>query len=172
MKNINWNEVVEQKDYKRLVAGGYVCKITNVEDVPEKEYLKVEYDIIEGEYKDYYKELFESKSFWAGKFIQSYKETAKSFFKGFLTALEESNNGFKFNDDETMLKGKLIGLTLGEEEYKKNDGTTGVRIYVDQCRSIAKIKANDYTVPKFKYLDGKEPQVFGTVVDIGEGLPF
>ena len=48
-----------------------------------------------------------------------------------------------FNDDENTLVGKLIGLTLGEEEYTKADGTTAVRIYVDKCRDIKKIRAND-----------------------------
>jgi hypothetical protein len=171
MKKINWNEVQEAQDFQRLVAGGYVCKITNVEDVPEKEYLKIEYDIIEGEFKDYYTSLFEKKNFWGGKFIKSYKDSAQSFFKAFLTAVEESNSGYKFNDDENTFKSKLIGLTLGEEEYKKNDGGTGVRIYVDKCRSIQKIRSNDFEIPKFKYLEGNEP----TTVIIDEStdeLPF
>lgn len=49
MKNINWNSVPDPVELPRLTPGGYVCKITVAVDVPEKEYLKLEYDIAEGE---------------------------------------------------------------------------------------------------------------------------
>ena len=39
---------------KRLPAGGYICKYTNVEDNEEKQYLYMEFDIAEGEYKGYF----------------------------------------------------------------------------------------------------------------------
>ena len=153
MKNINWDEIEEQKEYKRIVPGGYICKITSVEDVPEKEYLKIEYDIADGEFQGYYAELFESKNFWGGKFIRSYKESAQSFFKGFVTAIENSNKGFKFGQDESKLIGKLVGLVIGKEEYNKNDGTVGVR-FICQPRSVDQIKKGDYEIPEFKKLKG------------------
>ena len=52
MKKIDWNNVEEAKD-GRLPAGGYICGITSVEDVANSEYLRFEYDIAEGEYKNY-----------------------------------------------------------------------------------------------------------------------
>ena len=55
MKKIDWNNVKENGS--QLPAGGYVCGITSVEDVPEKEYLKFEFDVAEGEYKNYYRAL-------------------------------------------------------------------------------------------------------------------
>ena len=42
MKAINLSEVQEAGTGLGLKAGGYVCTITNVEDVPSKEYLYVE----------------------------------------------------------------------------------------------------------------------------------
>jgi hypothetical protein len=152
MKNINWNQVEEASEYKRLSSGGYVCKITKVEDVLDKEYLKIEYDIIDGEFANYFQNLFDAKQFWAGKFIKSYKDSAQKFFKGFLTATESSNKGFKFDNDEAKLVGKFIGLVVGEEEYNKADGTIGTRLYVDRCTNVDKIKSGEFLVPDFKKL--------------------
>ena len=41
MKKINWKNVEEAKEFEKLPAGGYICGITAVEDVPEKEYLRI-----------------------------------------------------------------------------------------------------------------------------------
>ena len=152
MKNIDWGKVPDPVDLPRLKPGGYVCKITLVTDEPKKEYLKVEYDIAEGEFKGHWNELYKAKSFWGGTFIRSYKETALSMFKGFLTAVKESNPGFIFNNEEKRLEGQLIGLVLGEEEYRKNNGTDGTRLYVAAVRSVDKIRKGDFTIPPKKLL--------------------
>jgi hypothetical protein len=151
MRNLNLDDVEEAQEYKRVCAGGYVCKITAVEDIVAKEYLKIEYDIVEGEFKGYYKALFDSKQFWGGSFIRSYKTTALSFFKAFITAVENSNSEFKFGQDESKLVGKLVGLILSEEEYRKNDGTVGVR-FACQPRSVEIIRNGVYEVPACKSL--------------------
>jgi hypothetical protein len=159
MKNINWASVEEPKEYERLVPGGYICRIVKVEDLEDKEYLKIYYDIAFGDFKDYYKNLFEAKNFWGGNFIRSYKETAMSFFKGFLTAIEGSNQGFKadaFNGDINTLLGKFIGLVLAEEEYAANDGAIKTRLYVFQNRSVESIKNNDFKVPELKKISQQQ----------------
>ena len=48
MKNINWNEVQEATDLKTLPVGAYVAGIVAAQDVPEKEYLNIYWDIAEG----------------------------------------------------------------------------------------------------------------------------
>ena len=152
MKNINWNNVPDPVELPRLTPGGYVCRITVAKDVPEKEYLKLEYDIAEGEFKGHWNELYKAKSFWGGTFFRSYKEKALSMFKGFLTAVKESNPGFVFENDEKRLEGKLVGLVLGEEEYRKKDGSDGTRLYVANVRSVDKIRKGDFVVPPKKLL--------------------
>jgi len=173
MKNINWNEVPDQVEFKKLVAGGYVALITNVEDVAEKEYLKIEYDIAYGESANYYQELFDNRGFWAGRFIRSYKEKAQPMFKGFLTAIGNSNANFKFNNDEKQLVGKLVGVVLGEEEYQKNDDSIGIRLYVNSTRSVSEIKKG-VEIPKIKQLAGSTSNFntssFGKDV-ANEGIP-
>lgn len=152
MRPIDLSKVEEAKDFERVTPGGYVCGITNAKDVPEQEYLLIEYDIAEGNLKNYYRQLNDAKGFWGGKFVKSYREKALPFFKGFITAVENSNSGYKWNYDETTLKRKLIGLVFAEEEYKKNDGTIGKRLYVSSVHSVDKIRSGDFTVPPLKKL--------------------
>lgn len=151
-KNINWDNVQEAQEFPKVVPGGYVCRITSVEDVEDREYLKIEFDIAEGELTGHYTELYKAKGFWGGSFIRSYKETARPFFKAFKTAVEESNPGYKFNNDESTLIGKYIGLTIGTEEYEAKDGSAKTRQYVDKARSVAAIRSGDFDIPEDKLL--------------------
>jgi len=159
MKTIDLTNVQEVQD-ERLCAGGYVCVLETVTDVPAKEYLKIEYDIAEGNFKGYYSDLFSNRGFWGGTFYRSYKEKALSFFKGFITAVEKSNYGYKWNNDETSLNNKKIGLVLGEEEYRANDGSVKKRLYVHKTLSVDDIHFNKFTVPPLKTLQaGSTPTV-------------
>lgn len=169
MKNVDLTNVEEAKEYVRLGAGGYICKITSVTDVPAKEYLKIEYDVAQGDMKGYFQDLFDSKKFWGGSFIKSYKETALSFFKAFTTAVENSNPKYKFDNDETKLVGKLVGLVLGEEGYVANDGSSKNRLYVKETRSIDVIKNKQFEVPEYKPCPGGK-QVGLTPSSVGDGF--
>lgn len=154
MKNIDLNNVQEAQDFERVAPGGYVCGITAVEDVANKEYLRLEYDIAEGPLKNYYRNLYNSKGFWAGNFIRSYKDKALPFFKTFITAIEQSNNGYHWNSDEKTLVRKFVGLVLAEEEYEANDGSIKTRLYVVKVISSDKIRKGDFKVPDLKKLAG------------------
>jgi hypothetical protein len=174
MKKIDFSNVQEAKDNKRLVAGGYIAKITHVEDVLPKEYLLIEYDIASGEFAGYYKDLLDKMMFWGGKFYRSYKDTALTFFKSFLTAVEHSNNGFVWTSDEKALIGKYVGIVLGEEEYVKKDNTIGTRLYVAETRSVDKIKSGNFKTPDKKCLKANANKPFTASdfgVDVSE-LPF
>lgn len=155
MKTIsNWNEVKESgnSEFKRLPAGGYVCRITKVTDVPASEYLKIEYDVVEGEFKNWWADTEERAGFWGGNFVRSYKDSAAGFFKGFISAVEKSNPGFEWAWDENSLCGKLVGLVLNEEEYRKNNGDVGTRLNVAKNLDVATIRNGDFTVPEKKCL--------------------
>lgn len=155
-KIINIDAVQEAGESKRLVAGGYVCKYTTVTDVADKEYLSMEYDIAEGEFKDYYKDLSDRAGFWGGRCIRSYKEKALPMFKRMCSAVSKSNSGFIFdgntNADESTLVGKKVGMILGEEEYIGNDGSVKTRLYVVRECAVEKIVAGDFKVPELKKL--------------------
>ena len=124
MRKINdWENIKENSDFKRLEPGAYICAIKAVEDVSDKEYLKIYFDIVKGDNKGYFQKLYDSDTRkdkkWpiAGTLIRSYKESALSMFKGFITAIEKSNKNYKWTFDEKSLVKKYIGLIIADEEY-------------------------------------------------------
>lgn len=167
MKKINdWENIKESSDFKRLEAGAYVCAIKAVEDVPEKEYLKIYFDIVKGDNKGYFQKLYDSdtrkEKKWpiAGTLIRSYKDSALSMFKGFITAVEKSNKNYKWDFNEKSLVKKYIGLIIGDEEYLTQKGAKRVRNYVASVRSLEAIEKGDFTIPALKELDeSKLPEV-------------
>ena len=155
MRHIDWNNVQAAEPFIGPTPGGYICGILGAEDDPAKEYIRCQYDIIEGEFKNHYRDrLSRNPDFNVPSFIKSYKQKALGFFKKFLEAVEASNPGYKFDDDERKLRGKKVGLVLGEEEFRKQDGSIGVTLRVTDFVSIADIKAGNYVVPKKKTLSG------------------
>lgn len=154
MKDIDWASVEDYKEFKKLEAGGYVCKIIDVTDNEEKAYLKIHFDIADGEYKGMYEQIQESKGYWLGNFIKSYKESAQPYFKEFKKAVEASNRGYVFNNKPETLIGKLVGLTIGIEEYVSNKGEIKTKIYVDKAHSVDAIRKNKFEIPDFKPLGG------------------
>lgn len=160
MKKIEgFENVQESTSFKRLAPNAYVCKIVNVEDHPDKEYLKIYFDIAEGDDKGYFSNQYKTDTRpdkkWAnaGTFIRSYKDSALPMFKGFTNALEKSNKGYKWDWDEKKLKGKTIVLIIGEEEYMNQKGQKRVRNYVNAVRSVEAYKVGDFTIPELKKLD-------------------
>lgn len=153
MKNVNWDDV--QEESRIPTPGGYIARITHVEDVEEKEYLRIEWDFYEGEFKGANQETFDRFGFWPTSFIRSYKEKALRYFKGFKTSVEMSNRNFVFRNDPQSLVGKYMGVVLGEEEYRSNDGKIKTRLYVAQVRSGKAIRDGDFKVPELKKLESK-----------------
>lgn len=159
MKRINnWENIQESTSFKRLTPNGYIVKILKVEDHPEKEYLKIYFDIVKGEDKGYFKSQFEKDTRkerkWpnAGTFIRSYKDSAASMFKGFTNAVEKSNKGYKWDFDEKTLVNKVVGLIIADEQYQNQKGQVRVRNYVAAVRSIETIEKGEYEIPALKEL--------------------
>lgn len=150
-------------DSTRLPAGGYICKYTNVEDISDKSYLYMEFDIADGEYKGYFADLEDRAGFWAGKCFRSYKEKALPMFKRMCSAVTKSNKGFIFDGnehcDESTLVGKKIGMLLGEEEYIGNDGSVKTRLYVVREMEVDDIKNGKFKVPELKKLPENDAPV-------------
>ena len=157
MKPLNLSSVTAATpgDYPIVEPGGYFCKIVNVEDRPDKEYLIVDLDIASGDLKDYYKDLCARANFWGCSMYWSYKENNLPYFKGSITAVEDSNPGFRFDErNEQALRGKYVGAVFAEEEYYSNkDQKIKVNVKPRFLCSVDRIKEGDYTVPKRKLYD-------------------
>lgn len=180
-------EATQGGEFKRLPAGGYICIITDVKDCPlgwdpkrpeSGDFLRVYFDIAEGEYKDFYADDFGKKYPDIHSYVRSYKEKALGMFKGFLQAVDDSNDTefvkkAEKDFDEKKLIGKRIGLVLGYEEYESNRGDIRERIYVSANRSVEAIETGDYKVPELRKTKPKNnavPDGFSALGD--DDLPF
>lgn len=174
----NWDDIQEQNggEFERPAPGGYIARIVRVEDVEDREYLKIEWDFEDGKYKGDNQATYDRAGFWPIALIRSYKEKALGFFKGFKTCVEVSNPGYVFDTRNVQgLVGKLFGVVIGEEEYTKNDGSIATRNYVNACRSVKAIREGDFKVPELKKLaacPAPEPQQFSALEDNDSEFPF
>ena len=137
-------------DFKSLPIGAYECVIINaVENHNQdtgKTTLKVMVDIAEGEFKDYFQKRFDENNNADKKWDNNatrylaFQGDNVSYFKGFITCVENSNVGYKWDWDETKLRGKKICGVFQYEEYEKQDGTKAVKVRLNKFRSLDKIK--------------------------------
>ena len=161
MKKINDFDKVQESGggFKRIPDGAYIVGVKKVEDVSDKEFLRLELDICKGEYKNWYQQQYDADKretkYWPrdGVLVRSYKEKALPFFKGFITAVTKSNPKFEWKWNEQDLKNKVFGVVVGTEEYLKKNGGVGTRPYIDSVHSVEAIEKGDYTVPDVKKLD-------------------
>lgn len=182
MKKLNWTEIDAATYGDRLPAGGYILKITDIEDDPKRERLIVTYDIAEGDYKGKYSDTPES-DVWMHQFSQHYSDKAKSFFKGFLQALADSNNNFNIADweqtsDEKDLIGLNVGMIFRNYHYiSERDGKRKVRTETARPIAASTIRKGDFTVPEDRYQDGLSEEVVDDAASAqsnlyDEGVPF
>lgn len=154
MKKIeNWDNIEAKgmDDFKALPIGAYECKIVNaVENYNEqsgKTTLKVMVDIADnGEFDSYFQKRYDSNTAvdrkWdnnATKYLTFEGENV-AFFKGFITCVENSNPGYKWDWEEQKLRDKKIAGVFQYEEYEKQDGTRGIKVRLTKFRSLDKLK--------------------------------
>ena len=162
---------------KILPAGGYVCKILKAEETESragKPMIKVAFDIVEGEYNGYFREMFDSWKagsddpltvkwpFTGTKWILLYNNEGEinRDFKSFCTALEDSGTDVWKKDafDAQGLKDAQLGIIFRREEHEYMN-TRSWRTVPVWFRSVDSVRAGDYTIPDDKPL----PQITGTL---------
>ena len=116
---------------EKLPKGAYVCEIKNVQfqegQNGNSDIINVLFDVVEGEYKDFFKQQYENNTSedkkWKGrtsifcpKDDGSEKDGwTKNAFAKWTDSFEKSNPGYVFDWDENKWKGKKIGLVFREE---------------------------------------------------------
>jgi len=166
-KPSEWDKVegIEFGDFEILELGGHEVVIKDAYEYTNEKTgntsLKIEVDIAgndkqAGFYQKQYDNNISSDRKWpngACKYISLKEdENCVALFKGFTTAVENSNSGYKWNFDEKTLIGKKICGVFGLEEYTKQDGTVGTIVKLTQFRSLDKLK--EVQIPKVKLLNG------------------
>lgn len=154
-----YNAAQASGDFERLPAGGYVIRIQAVQDVDDKQYLRIIYDIAEGPEKGRY--LHEDAEHdYRHSFVRSYKEKTLGMFKAFIKAVDEAN-GTDFDSrvekgfPEHELVGLLLGVLFGYEEYNANDGSVKERLYLAKFLTLEQVRKGDFKVPEVKRLKEK-----------------
>lgn len=170
----NWNDIKASTDFTTLPAGGYVCKIQGAKIRTfdgrngSFERLEVAVDIIEGEYKNYFRRDFDSQNTedkkWRGV-LRLYVPSSDGSdqdnwsaakLKRFVNNVEDSNPGYHWDWEESKLKGKLVGLTFRREEWEYN-GKTGWKTNPFQAYTVEDIRQNKFQLPKEKPLKKAGP---------------
>ena len=173
-----------------LPAGGYICKILNAEETESrnrKPMLKVSFDIDEGEYKGYFRDLFKGWKensddpatvkwpFTGTKWVMFYNSEGGTNrdFKSFCTALEDSGTKVWINDtfDVNGLRGATLGLIFRREEHEYNNARSWRTVPVG-FRSVKTIEEGNYNVPEDKPLPEKVLTETDSFQALDEDLPF
>ena len=147
----NWEQVEAKgmEDFKSLPIGAYECIIRSAEvyknPTTEKESFRVQVDIASGEYKGYFQRRFDnntnSPKTWdnnATRYL-AFQGDNTAYFKGFITCVENSNPGYKWDWNEEKLKGKKIVGVFQYEEYENQEGKKNVKVRLNKFRSLDKI---------------------------------
>ena len=163
IKDFDKVEAKGMDDFRGLPIGAYECVIKdarlNHNEETGKNTLKISIDIASGEYKDYFLKAYETDTRidrkWNNNAVRylAYEGDNVSYFKGFLTVIENSNTGYKWDWDETKLKGKKVCGVFQYEEYEKQDGTKGIKVRLSKFRSLDKLKDIEVS-DSIKLLDG------------------
>ena len=164
MQKRNWQRPTQvgDADFKRLAPGPYVAKVIAAEDFEEKEYFHLVYDIAEGPDAGFYSDAWGVEHPLAHRIVMSYKDTAMNMLEGRLNAIDASNQGFDSRsaldaNRFDMFVGRLVGINLQEEEYRKNDGTIGTRLNVAQVVSAQDVRDGNIKVKDKKLLQETKP---------------
>ena len=171
----NWEEEYKKADevvsFENLPVAPQICKVVKIEDIADKEYLKVYFDIADGEYKGFFKEKADNLGEWPSQGItyRSYKKSAEKFFMAFIKAIEKSNPNFKWNWDETKLIDKLFVANFGEEEFVW-DGERRVKVKCQEIRSLQALRDNKIKPLKIKKLTKEQENELYAVTDTAEEL--
>lgn len=148
----NWDEVEAKgmEDFRTLPIGAYECVIKEAGEYTSeqsgKTSFKVAVDIATGDYKDYYQNRFDSNTNdnkkWdnnATRYL-AFEGDNVAYFKGFITCVENSNPGYKWDWDETKLVGKKVCGVFQYEEYENQEGKKGIKVRLTKFRSLDKMK--------------------------------
>jgi len=119
-------------------VGQYVAKILNARFVPadgdkqQRDVIELFIDIVEGEYKGRYMELYNDQKerfgdnvVYKGLYrltppVDGDEDWKTRIFEGALWCVEQSNNGYHWDWEESKLKDKLVGINVRQRLYTYN----------------------------------------------------
>lgn len=160
IKSFNVDVKKNSPIFEKLPPGAYMAKILSVqlEQYDWGEQVVVFFDIDKGEHKNYFAKEYEQNQYedkkWRGRYVlfvpkegDKWYDSRLKTWGNFIACLQESNPGYKWDWDETKLKGKAIGVLIRNKEWKSG-------WYPDCCSVLAVVDVLEgkYRIPKDKPL--------------------
>ena len=168
MKSLNLSnvEAVEPGERAKLPAGGYIVRFEGFEDNEEKSYVRLIFDINEGQNAGFYMDPYYESKPWTHSIMLSYTDKALPMTKGRLEKISECNPGFDavaaFEAGRPELfNGRKVGLVVGlaQRIFKGDDGWVMIE-ELDWMRARIvtpdKIRSGDFEVPELRPLDASD----------------
>lgn len=135
---------------KVLPPGRYIIKILDAELCSNRKRngyrVKITYDIASGKYKDFfdgdYKNQDGETPKWHGYYYISVstdlnlENLKNSKFRKFITAIEDSNQGYRFNGNINSIIGATVGGILNYRQYTGYDGSMKKIIELEAVCSV------------------------------------
>ena len=129
-----YNRNNRRQSFQQLPKAAYVIKILSAKVARTAsgfDQIVIAFDIAEGEYKDFYKSMYDRNTSedkkWPNDAVfrltipyTNCPDYVVTNYDTFFADLEDSNNGFVFGGDEKTLKGKLIGAKMHIEQSEWN----------------------------------------------------
>ncbi len=162
-----YDEAKKNADYsvnEKLPAGAYVAEIlaTRYEEgkAGASDQIVVQFDIAEGDYKNFYKKQYEASTVegkkWKGVARvwvpaddgSERDEWTKNSFAKWPNSIEKSNEGYSWDWDETKWKGKKVGLVFRETGTVINGKEV---VYTEVAFPIEAQKVRDGKAPEAKF---------------------
>jgi len=189
-------ELARNSGGRKLPAGAYVCQIIGVKYQEgtdgNSDMILVQFDITEGEYKDFFKQQYEANTSEDKKYkgkttIYCPKEDGseedgwtKKTFGGWINAFEDSNYGYSWDWNENKWKGLSVGIVFGET----GNVIDGKEVLYTEARfavSVSDVREGKAAEAKFKAKNGygagttktgSGSDFMSIPNNIGEDLPF
>ncbi len=167
--------------FSQLPKGAYVCKILHIEETESKKgnpMIVINFDIAEGENKDFYKKQYEANenedkkwSFDAIYYLNVPYEGCQPFiteqWDTFWANVEDSNNGYVFDGNEKKIVGKTFGGVFRIEQTEGNNGNIYDHTKLAYTTISQDIRDGKVTkLPKDK-LVGNEPVNANDFINVG-----
>ena len=175
--------------FKSITAGTHKIKILKAIDTKSKAgqpMLQLNCDIAEGEFKDYYRKAYDYKKQNYGsatwgcvirKLCDENDDRTIGYFKGMMTAIENSNQGYKWDWQEESLRNKVAcGVFDYDKPWQNDKGEMVQTVKIQSLRSLDMLgkvepKGKQEIKPPFGASNREAPPPDGFDVS-DEELPF